>query len=162
MARWFTPARTPGNVASVLSGAYTTGQTFLKGALLVLSSGSLVECSATPTAAHGIALEPVASKPGWNAANSPTVITGRVQEVSYGVADRITVWSCRGVNGATDPVTPAITHIGVKYGAVKDANGIWALNIADTTNLIFQVEDIDITNKIFFVKFLEAALTQSP
>jgi hypothetical protein len=115
MGRVFQPARVPGaGVAApdIVSVAYTTGQTFLKGALLVFTAaGEVSECGADPALIAGVALEKAGSKPGYDAANSPTVVTGRVQEVSMARANRNTVFSCRGVNGGTDPVTPLQTHI---------------------------------------------------
>lgn len=158
--RYIKPARTTsGSVPRLVQRSYATGQTFKIGAVVIFDgSKNIIEASATPTAAVGIAAEPPASHPGFNAANSPTVTTGAAQEVGVYDANEDTIFSMRGVNGGTDPVTPAQTNVGVKYGAIKDANGIWALNIADTTNLMFEVYDIDIPNNIFYCKFLAAAL----
>lgn len=160
MARIIQPARVGGTgVPEVLSGQYTTGQTFLKGALLVYTAaGELSECGADPALVAGVALEKAGSKPGFDAANSPTVITGRVQEISFAKSNRSTIFSMRGVNGGTDPVTPAQTNIDEQYGALKDANGIWTLDIAEVTAKVFHIVDVDIDNKIFFCKFLEAVL----
>jgi len=46
---------------------------------------------------------------------------------------------------------------GVKYGVAKVGND-WVLNQADTTNVVVQVVDVEISNKVFFVKFLESVL----
>lgn len=160
MGRKIQPARMIGTgVPSVQSIGYTTGQTFKKGALLLIQSTGLVsECGADPTEVSGVALEPAGSKPGYDAANSPTVVTGRVQEVSMGVADRHTIWSMRAVNGGTDPATPTQTHINEQYGVVKTGND-WVLDLAETSAKVFEIVDIDIDNKIFFCKFLEAVLS---
>lgn len=160
MPRGIFPARFQGaDVPYVQSIPYTSGQTFKKGALVVFDgSQTLVECGSTPTAATGVALEGAATRPGYDAANSPTVVTGRKAEVSVAMANRTTVFSMRGVNGGTDPVTPAQSNVNVKYGVAKGSDGSWYLNIADTSNLMFEVIDVDIDNKIFFCKFLEAAL----
>jgi len=144
---------------SVLSIVYTTGQTFKKGALVVyVAAGTVSECGADPALVTGVALEAAASKPGWDAANSPSQVTGRVQEVSVGMADRITTWSMRGINGGTDPLTPTQTMIDEKYGVAKVGED-WVLDQAEVTALVFEVVDIDIDNKIFFAKFLEAVLS---
>ena len=45
------------------------------------------------------------------------------------------------------------------YGALADANGVWTLDIAETTTLVFTIVDIDIDNKIFFCKFHSTALS---
>lgn len=159
MGRRIMPARATGTgVPSVLSGAYTTGQTFKRGALLVYTAlGELSETGADPALVAGVALENAASKPGFDAANSPTVVTGRVQEVSFAKADRTTVFSMRGVNGGTDPVTPAQTNIDELYGVLKVGDD-WVLDIAETVATVFHIVDIDIDNKIFFCKFREAVL----
>lgn len=160
MARGIRPARMIGTgVPNVQSVAYTTAQTFKKGALLVFAAaGTLSECGADPATVSAVALEAAGSKPGYDAANSPTVVTGRVQEVSVCIADRHTVYSCRGVNGGTDPVTPAQTNIDEQYGVAKVGNE-WVLDLAETTAKVFEIVDIDIDNKIFFVKFMEAVLS---
>lgn len=154
MARQFIGARTvSGNVPRVTSRPYANGQTFIGGAILIFDgSKNVIEAGAAPVTIVGIAAEPAGSRPGFQAANNPTIVTGRKQEVIVYDANDDTEFSCRGVNGGTDPVTPTQANVGVSYGAVKDANGIWALNIADVTNTLFTVVDIDIDNKIFFVK----------
>ena len=158
--RYIKAARTVSkSVPTITQRPYANGQTFKIGAVLIFDgSKNMIEASASPTTIAGIAAEPPASHPGFNAANSPTVITGSEQNVGVYDATPDNIFSMRGVNGGTDPVVPVqATHVGVKYGAIKDANGIWALNIADTTNLIFEVIDIDIPNNIFFCKVLAAA-----
>lgn len=161
MGRIIQPARNPGSgvgAPNILSGAYTTGQTFKKGALLKYVSGELQECAADPTKVAGVALEPAGSKPGYDAANSPTVVTGRVQEVSFAKSDRTTVFSMRGKSaGGGDPLTPTQAHIGVQYGVVKVSND-WVLDIDEVTTKVFQVVDVDIDNKIFFCVFLDTVI----
>lgn len=160
MGRRIQPARMIGTgVPSVLSGGYTTGQTFKRGALIVFAAtGLLSECGADPALVSGVALEDAGSKPGWDAANSPAQITGRVQEVSYAVADRHTVFSMRGINGGTDPLTPTQTMIDEQYGVAKVGND-WVLDQAEVAAPVFEVVDIDIDNKIFFCKFLESKIS---
>ncbi len=161
MGRRITAARVPnGGVPLVISAPYTTGQTFLRGALVVYTAaGEVSECGADPALVAGVACENAGSKPGFDAANSPTVVTGRVQEVSMFKADRNTIFSMRAVSGGTDPVTPAITNIDEKYGVLKTGAGEWVLDITEVTALVFEIVDVDIDNKIFFCKFLEAVLS---
>lgn len=165
MGRIFQPARVPGAgtaAPSVISGAYTTGQTFKKGAVLVTTAaGTVSEAGADPANdIAGVALEPAGSKPGYDPANASQVlqVTGRVQEVSYARADSQTWWSGRAINGGTDPVTPAQTHLHEQYGIAKTAAGEWVIDIAETTTKVVEIVDIDIDNKIFFFKFLAANL----
>lgn len=156
MGRRFQPAIFPGTAPFVLSGKYKTAETFVDGAPLVIdANGELTECGADPAIIDGVALEGVATKPGWDAANSPTVVTGRVQEVSFAKADRLTVWSGRAINGGTDPVTPAQTNIDEEYGIVKTGTD-WVIDIAEVAATRIRIVDIDIDQKIFFFKFLEA------
>lgn len=159
-ARFFSPARVTGTgVPEVQALVLATSQTFIRGALVVVNgSGLLEECGTDPGTVKGIALAAANSAPGEDAANSPIVITGQNNVVSVATGNPDTIFSCRGVNGGTDPVTPALANIGVQYGAIKTGDGTWALDIADTTNDVFTVVDIDIENKIFFVKFIPSVV----
>ena len=159
--RGFYPARTQdGLPPETKRRVYKSAETWAVGALMVFdSNGELVECGADPAAVSGVAAQASDTGPGFAMADSPVVITGRPLETTIYEANRSTVFSCRGINGGTDPVTPTQTMLDTKFGVAADANGIWVLDIADTTNLVCEVVDIDIPNKIFFVKFLEAVLS---
>jgi hypothetical protein len=156
--RFISPARTTGTgVPEVSAVELAASQTFIRGALVFVNgSGLLEECSADPGTVKGIALADANTAPGEQAANNPLVITGLVNAVSVATANPSTIFSCRGVNGGTDPVTPSLGNIGVQYGAVKTGDGTWALDLADTSNVVFVVVDIDIEQKVFFVKFIPA------
>ena len=156
--RFFQAARTVGNgVPAIQAFIADSAATFLRGAAVVVDTdGELIECGADPAKIAGFALAGAGTAPGYQAANNPTVITGRQNDVSVALGDANTVFSCRGVNGGTDPVTPALTNIGESYGILKDANGIWTLDIAETTSKSFTIVDVDIDNKIFFVKMVQS------
>jgi len=143
---------------------YTTGQTFLKGAIVVpdAATGRIIEAAANPASITGIALEAPGSKPGFQVNFDAAVVarTGTVQEVSVAKANRITIFSGRMVNGGTDPVTPVQADLGTAYGVLKTGAGEWVVNQADTTTTRVRVIDIDIDNKIVFFRFLEANLAQ--
>jgi hypothetical protein len=157
MGRSFQTGRFPsGEAPSVLEVAYANGQTFTKGALLKLNAdGTVSECGADPALIYGVALEAAGSRPGFSAANNPLLVQGGMQVVSVAVADRTTVFSCRGVNGGTDPVTPAQTNIGEDYGCLKVGTD-WALDLAEVTTKQWRIVDIDVDNKVFFVKIIQA------
>lgn len=160
MPRGFNIGRLPSGTPNILSVRFTAAQTFRKGALVVdTAAGTVSECAADPTRVYGVAMEAAGSKPGGTGiANSPSYVTGGSNnEVSVAIADRSQVFTCRGVNGATDPVTPLQTHIGELYGVAKVGND-WVLDIAEITTTVVVVEDIDVDNKIFLVKFKEAVL----
>jgi hypothetical protein len=158
--RWFQAASAPGTgVPAIGQFTATGGQTFKTGAIVKLSSGLLVEDTAGAGALTilGVALAPAFSAPGYDAANSPTVVTGRSGYVSVALADGNTIFSGRGVNGGTDPVTPVVaTHIGVQYGLAVDGAGVWYIDIANVTNLAVVITGVDIDQKIFYFRFIAA------
>lgn len=168
MARRFdTYRRTGTTIPRVQEILYTAGQTFDRNSLVVLDvNGSVVECGANPAFVTGVALNGVGTKPGQDVANATQtlVYTGVETKVSVAIADREQEFSARGVNGATDPVTPLQAHIGQQYGVLKTAGGAWVINIADQVNVVVQITDIAIDttggNKSFFVcKFIAAKTT---
>src|SRR5258706_14558310 len=117
MGRIVIPARQPGSAgaADVVSMFYTTGQTFLKGAVLIpdAATGRVIEGASAAVTIIGVALEGAGSKPGreLNFDSQVAVRTGVVQEVSVAKGNRLTVFSSRMVNGGTDPVTPVQADI---------------------------------------------------
>lgn len=152
------PAGTAPNTEVV---AATAGQTFLRGALVIMdSNGTLVECGANPAAVFGVAGADAFQGYGYAAANNPAPITGQGEKntgVPVIVADRKSIYSGRAINGATDPLTPTVAMRKVKYGVSKVGSD-WVINQADTTNLVVQIIDVDIPNKVFFFKVLESVL----
>ncbi len=144
-------------VPAVLGCIVKSGETFKQGALVVLdTNGLLVECGADPTTAGvlGIALNGASTSPGYDAANSPTVVTGRENICSVALGDEATTFSMRGVNGGTDPTTPSQVDVGDGYGALKDANGIWTLDLAETSAKIFTIVGVDIVQKVYFCRMI--------
>jgi hypothetical protein len=145
MPRGFNYARGYNNAAPrVQSIAYTTGQTFKAGALVLLTAaGEVSECAADPAAVLGVALQGAGTGPGFDLPNSSvtTVVTGRAQEVSVLIADDETQFYARGVNGGTDPVLPLQTHIGEQYGVAKVGND-WVIDFAETTAKVVEIVDI--------------------
>lgn len=168
MGRIFQPARLQNSsgVFEVQSMRYDAAETFIKGACVVeASDGEIVECGADPASILGVSLAAVNSYPGYEVANDNlvTVRTGVTQEIPIVIANRATIFSGRGVNGGTDPVTPLQTHIGEQYGVVK-VGSEWVIDVSDTTAL--RVEVVDITEALgpkvgfFLFKFLEAILAR--
>jgi len=57
------------------------------------------------------------------------------------------------------PTTPAVTHLFNATGhPVVNTSGIWSVDPTSTSNPRVQVVEIDITNGIFYVRFLAANL----
>ena len=108
---------------------YTTGQTFVKGAVLKRVSGEVVIATVSETGAVivGVALNAAATKPGYDAANSPTVITGRVQKVGVSLASRNAVFKATLVNNSDTPVACTNANIGVSYG-FRIVSTFWAID----------------------------------
>lgn len=164
MGRIVIPARQPGSPGApdVQGMFYTTGQTFLKGAVLIpdAATGRVIEGASAAVTILGVALEAAGSKPGreLNFDSQVAVRTGVAQEVSAAKANRLTVFSSRMINGGTDPVTPVQADINKKYGLIRTAAGEWAVNQADVTTVAVIIVDADFVNAIVFWKFLEAVL----
>lgn len=158
MPRGFNYARGRNNAAPrVQSMAYTTGQTFKEGALVVLTSaGEVSECGADPASVYGIALQGAGTGYGYDLPNSSrtTVVTGRVQEVSTLIVNSTDEYYARGVNGGTDPVVPLQTHIGEQYGVAKVGND-WVIDFAETTAKVVEITDIMPEGNFFICKFLK-------
>lgn len=161
--RGFNYARGANNAAPrVQVLAYTTGQTFKAGALVVITAaGEVSECGADPAAVYGVALQGAGTGPGYDLPNSSvtTVVTGRAQEVSVLVANRSTEFYARGVNGGTDPVLPLQTHIDEQYGVAKVGND-WVIDFAETVAKVVEIVDIVPAphGNFFICKFLESVL----
>jgi hypothetical protein len=149
-----------GDVPEILSGKYKTAEAILIGSLLQLdANGELIlAVGADPVDLVGVAQEPAGSKPGWDLANAAqtTVVTGRVQEVSYAVINENTVFVMRAET-ATVLTAPLQTNVGKGYGIIINGTE-WRIDLADTTNKRVTVVDWDQTNGLFFVKFTPAAL----
>jgi hypothetical protein len=164
MGRLIVPARLSNDAPTVISGRYATGQTFIKGAILARTAGELVEATSPITGATiaGVALEACASRPGYDAANSPTVVTGRKQEISYVVADDEQIFSAQLVNNSTVVVAPTTADIGVAYGIkpqVVSSKNEWYVDKSQTAaNSCCTIVDIDTDLNIVFFKFLSARL----
>ena len=157
MSRIFIPARFPGGGApSVLSMAYKTLETFVKGSVLIFDTGEVVIGLVDPTPIVGVALEDVASKPGFEVGHDSQVIatTGRVQEVSVAIANDVTTFSGAGTRA------PLATDVGVEYGILNTA-GIWQVDPADAVNTRVVVTDVDLLQGIYFFKFLTAHMALS-
>lgn len=155
--RPFFAARTvSGTVPRIVSRPYKTGEAIILGSLAVLdANGELTLCAADPAEVTGIAAEKAGSRPGYDAANSPTVVTGRKQELSLFEADGNTIFG--GESAAGTPPTKA--HVDLQCGVAKDANGIWGIDLTDTTNKVVEIVDVDITRGLFFFKILESVRT---
>lgn len=172
MARVFVPATGAKTVPTVRSATYDAAETFLKGAVLgVNADGEVIELTggAGVNDVVGVALEDVASKPGWNAANDDKIVwrTGVVSEVSMVdlVEDPDQIFSGRLVNTQQVDVVPTQTHILESRGLIILTDGTWAVNDDDVTNDAVQIVDIVVLDSragsYILFKFLPAVIANT-
>lgn len=171
MPRRFIPAVDNKTVPVVRSGNYATGESYLKGAVLGLNAfGEFIELTsgAGVTGVAAVALEDVASKPGWNVANDNLVVfrTGVVQETSS--ADLVKkpdmIFSGRLTDAAGVDVTPTQDMVGTTRGLLRLANGEWTVdndNVIDNAVLIVDIvllEGSQAAGNYILFKFVEEVL----
>lgn len=166
MARPLEFARRGGGVSvpAVQSGKYKTGEAIIKGSIVLFDANGELTLHGGGTGALvcGVALEAAASRPGYSAANNPTVVTGRKQEISYvqPLADTLFWVDMYDSSAGTTAVTAATTHKNERYGIAVDANGNWFLDTSETTTLIFEIVDIDTDLNRALVKFITTVVQQ--
>ncbi len=134
---------------------HATAATFLIGDVVKYSSGELVEATAAETGAVivGVAAQSVNTNPGYDNANSPTVITGRDQTTSVWLATRRNVFRATLVNNSDTSVACTQANVGISYGFRIISAGVWAIdkNITATNNAATIVGfDPNETSTVFF------------
>lgn len=145
-----------GNVPVTRGQDYTSPATWQIGAILIFSSGLVVEGGTNPTAIVGVSLQAGDSAPGFAAANAPTVVTYRRSAVSTAIADRINVFGSQLVNNSATPIAPVQADVGAQYG-LKSYSGVWVVDKNLTsTNARVEIIAIDIVKNLVMFKFLEA------
>ena len=158
MSRVINVARFPGGgVPEIISYEYT-GSNIIKGSVVEFSSGQVtLSSSLVSSGIVGIALEPQASKPGFEPSHDSltTVYTGRVAEVSVAIANMAQIFSAAGTNAP-----PAVSHIG-STRALALSGGIWTVDLTSGSNQAVTVVDVDLLEAIVFFKFLESAIASS-
>ena len=151
-------ARFPGGgIPDIQSMQYVASESIVKGSVLIYETTGQVKLGTTllTTGIVGIALEPIASKPGFEPSHDSltTVYTGRVAEVSIAMANSSTVFSGGYVTGEV----PAIDHIGETHPLAL-SSGVWQVGLASDSNQSVVVVDVDVLEGIVFFKFLASAI----
>lgn len=155
----FTHKVQSGKVEPVQWMAYATGQVFLTGAILTFNAGEVVEGGANPTEIVGVALQPAGSGPGFDAGNSPTVITGRSQKVSVSRPNDSVIYAATLTNASAVTVVPAQADVGVQYGLTAYA-GVWTVDKGNANDRVEVVGfDTTVYGGVVFFKFLNAHLS---
>lgn len=128
------PIEPSGGVGSVKvrNGTATTGQTWVRGAVLVAASGLLSEGGTNPTAIVGIANAGVTSAAAGAAVSYIPAHPG--QEFVMSVDDASDLG-----NGAS-----AQTDIGTRYGITEDSSGIWYVDKNKTSDATVCVTVVDL------------------
>lgn len=157
------PARVPSGQVPAVAQMYTVANpnaNFFRGAPVLSTAGLIDLCGVDPALIAGVALADANTNPGFNAANSPTVVTGQEQRVSIALANTVTVFSATFTNGTAVRIAPAQTDVGIAYGITAYA-GIWTVDKAKTAGSArVTITDVDIFNNLVYFKFLAANIQQ--
>lgn len=145
-----------------------SGEDFVQGAPLTINAGEVDEVDTNDvTLIVGVAGAEDASAFGYGASDHPDsrFVTGRANNVPVYIANRSTVFSGQLSNGTTSLVVPDAANVGVSYGIIRQSDGTWTVDEADTTTLVVTVagfvtqgpECADAFGKVFF-KFIASTL----
>ena len=158
MYKTFTPVRAPaGTVPRVKRGKYKTGEAILNGTVLQHdANGELIIAAADPLDIVGVAAQPAGTGPGFGMADSPAVVTGRDQEISYWDANEQQEWVGRAENAGV-LTAPLQTNIGESYGLINNG-GEWRIDLTETTNKRVYITDVDLKEGLWYFKFAALAL----
>lgn len=160
----FRPAYVEGG-GSPAARHYTvkTSETFTVGAPLTTNAGEVDEIDTDDvTLVIGVAGAANASAYGYNMADQPSTVTGRADTVPVFIANRDVVFMGQMSNGTTALVVPDAANVDqVGFGIIKQTDGTWTVDEADTTNKVVVVIDFDTTitsNGVVFFKFLASTI----
>lgn len=113
-------------------------QTFKLGAAVLLdASENIAECGADPALILGFALHPA----GMHIPATKCLVARASEGQKF------------FMSGTSNPVK---ANINQSYGIVKDADGIWVVDITDTTATRLYVHQVDLERNLFQVSVLEA------
>lgn len=145
-----------GGVPNVDAFDCVTTPTFLRGYPVVLTAGLIDETGVNPALIAGFALQDALTNPGFQLANSPTVITGRSNTASVAIANDSTVFMGPLVNGNNTIIAPVAADEGAQYGLTKYSS-VWYVDKSKTAaNARVIIQDIDTINNYVFFKVLRA------
>jgi hypothetical protein len=114
-----------------------TSATFLKNALVKLTSGEVEESGSDPAAVLGIAADPTSQAlPG----NVTDKVLGESDKIGVYVADEDAEFSWE-----VQTTTPTNAHLGVAYGVVKASN-VWYIDLTETSATVVKITRLDPVN----------------
>jgi len=153
-----------GGTVAVRHYVVKSGEDFEIGAPLTINAGEVDEIDTDDvTLVVGVAGAPDGSAYGYNMADQPSFVTGRADKVPVYIANRNTVFVGQLSNGTTGLVVPDDANVdGVGYGIIKQTDGTWTVDEADTTNKLVSIVKYDTKlggayGSVFF-KFFAAAI----
>lgn len=151
-----------GGTASTRHYVVKSGEDFVQGAPLTINAGEVDELDTNDvTLIVGVAGAADGSAFGYDAGDSPTTVTGRANTVPVFVAGRDVVFYGQLSNGTTALVAPDAANVGLTYGVIKQSDGRWTVDEADTTNVVVTVigfdTSLDSPGRVYF-KFLQSTL----
>jgi|SRR5688572_17677207 len=133
-----------GSVVEEYTPSQVAGETFGYGDFVFLAANVVKRCGADPAAILGIS-EVVSENARLLTPNGKVPIrTLNAEAVLQMCSDTIPVEA---------------THLNVAYGIVRDANGIWKVDVSDVVNTRVVVVRLNVAEGIWFVKMLAANLT---
>lgn len=128
-----------------------TGETWTLGAAVVLDgTPEITECGADPATILGFAAHPNGVEP------YPTKCY-----VWLADDEKARFWITGSSDGSAI-ATPTEANLGEDYGLAKDGDGMWYLDLGDTTNVRAFVHRIDLEQNRFEVSILEANRQMAP
>lgn len=113
------------------------GADFLEGAPVLITNGEVDEIATDGLVVAGFALHDAGADP------DPTVC---LVALAKGPQSTFTIGGTRA---------PLLADVGNDFGLVKDASGIWVLDLSETTVAQCFVERVDLVNELFEVSILE-------
>jgi len=151
-----------GGTTSTRHYVVKSGEDFVIGAPLTINAGEVDELDTNDvTLIVGVAGAADNSAFGFDAGDSPVTVTGRANTVPVFVAGRDVVFFGQLSNGTTALVTPDNANVGEDYGLVRQSDGTWTVDEADTTNVVVTVigfdTSVDSPGRVYF-KFLQSTL----
>jgi hypothetical protein len=119
-------------------------QTFKMGAAVLLdASEDIAECGADPAAILGFAAHPATK-------NIPAT-----KDLVWKASEGQKFWMA----GSSNPVKANINQL---FGIVKDADGIWIVDITETVNTRVYIHNIDLDRNLFLISVLAANRQAAP
>ncbi len=141
-----------------------SGEDFVGGAPMTINAGEVDELDTDDvTLVVGIAAAADESALGYGMADQPSTVTGRSNTVPVWVASRDAVFMGQLSNGTTALVVPDAANVdGVGFGLIRQTDGRWTVDEADTTNKVVQVIGYSLlvggTYGVVFFKFLASTI----